>query len=117
MNGRWSTFIALVLSFAQSYAQDPAEEGKQIYLTYGCDACHGSVGHGGAARKLAPNPIPAQAFEAWVRNGSPGWTISRGMPAFPEQILDRDQLQSIYRYLESLPQELPAEEIPLLQLD
>ena len=61
--------------------------GESVYLRVGCQACHGTVGHGGAAPRLAPNTLPLPGFTTWVRNGTPGWTIATGMPAFPATVI------------------------------
>ncbi len=98
-------------------ARGPVENGRSAYLRVGCDACHGTVGHGGAAAPLAPNVLPMQAFESWVRNGTPGWTNVRGMPAFSESLITDEDLANIREYLISLPLPPPVEDIPLLELD
>lgn len=90
------------------------ENGASVYLRVGCQACHGTVGHGGAARRLAPNTLPLPAFAAWVRNGSPGWTFAAGMPAFPPSVVADADLADVRAYLASLPAPPPVTEIPLL---
>lgn len=90
------------------------ENGERVYLSVGCQACHGTVGHGGAARRLAPNTLPLPAFTAWVRNGSPGWSLASGMPAFPPSVVGDADLADIRAYLASLPAPPPVAEIPLL---
>jgi ubiquinol-cytochrome c reductase cytochrome c subunit len=103
-------------------AQEPARSdraaaanGQTAYLRVGCFTCHGTVGHGGAAPRLAPNTLPLQAFETWVRNGTPGWSIMSGMPAFPVAALTDADLADIRVYLASLPAPPPADAIPLLR--
>ena len=91
-----------------------AANGESVYLRVGCQACHGTVGHGGAARRLAPNTLPLPGFETWVRNGSPGWTIAAGMPAFPASVISDAELADIRAYLASLPPPPAAADIPLL---
>jgi mono/diheme cytochrome c family protein len=88
--------------------------GETVYLRVGCQACHGTVGHGGAARRLAPNTLPLPAFTAWVRNGTPGWTFATGMPAFPASVVSDADLADIRAYLASLPAPPPVADIPLL---
>jgi ubiquinol-cytochrome c reductase cytochrome c subunit len=88
--------------------------GESVYLRVGCQACHGTVGHGGAARRLAPNTLPLAPFTAWVRNGTPGWTFATGMPAFPSSVISDADLADIRTYLASLPAPPPVAEIPLL---
>jgi mono/diheme cytochrome c family protein len=88
--------------------------GESAYLRIGCHACHGTVGHGGAAPRLAPNPLPLEGFTTWVRNGTPGWSFLSGMPAYPAAILPDDDLANIRAYLASVPAPPPADELPLL---
>ncbi len=88
--------------------------GESVYLRVGCQACHGTVGHGGAAPRLAPNTLPMAGFETWVRNGTPGWSFANGMPAFPPYAISDADLADIRAYLASLPPPQGVEEIPLL---
>lgn len=88
--------------------------GESVYLRVGCQACHGTVGHGGAARRLAPNTLPLPAFTTWVRNGTPGWSFMTGMPAFPATVISDADLADMRAFLASLPPPQPANDIPLL---
>jgi mono/diheme cytochrome c family protein len=88
--------------------------GESAYLRVGCQACHGTVGHGGAARRLAPNTLPLAGFTTWVRNGTPGWSFMSGMPAFSAAVLSDADLADVRAYLASLPAPPSANEIPLL---
>jgi mono/diheme cytochrome c family protein len=113
--------LCALLSLATSAAAQPARadrlsvaNGENVYLSIGCHACHGTVGHGGAARRLAPDPLPLPAFTAWVRNGTPGWSFMTGMPAFPASVISDADLADIRAYLASLPAPPPVAEIPLL---
>jgi mono/diheme cytochrome c family protein len=90
--------------------------GERVYLRVGCQACHGTVGHGGAAPRLAPNTLPIAGFETWVRNGTPGWTIASGMPAFPSYAISDSDLADIRAYLASVPPPRAVEDIPTLKL-
>ena len=74
-----------------------AAKGKATYVKNGCYQCHGFVGQGGAGAKLAPKPLPEEAFVNFVR------TTNRQMPPYSEQILSNDDLADIYAYLESIP--------------
>jgi mono/diheme cytochrome c family protein len=110
-----------LLCFAASAAAQSARteraaiaNGESVYLRVGCQACHGTVGHGGAARRLAPNTLPLAAFTTWVRNGSPGWSFLAGMPAFPPSVISDAELADVRAYLASLPEPPPVDEIPLL---
>lgn len=102
--------------FAQSTRPDRAAiaNGESVYLRIGCQACHGTVGHGGAAKRLAPDTLPLAAFTTWVRNGTPGWSFLAGMPAFSADVISDEELADIQAYLASRPQPAPVDEIPLL---
>ena len=91
-----------------------AANGQNVYMRVGCFTCHGTVGHGGAAPRLAPNTLPLEGFTTWVRNGTPGWTIATGMPAFPVSVISDAELGDIRTYLAGLPPPTPVAEIPLL---
>ena len=88
--------------------------GESVYLRVGCQACHGTVGHGGAAPRLAPNALPLLGFTTWVRNGTPGRTFATGMPAYPPSVISDADLADVRAYLASLPPPPPVAEIPLL---
>jgi ubiquinol-cytochrome c reductase cytochrome c subunit len=111
---------ALLCCALAATAQSPRTQrtavanGQSVYLRVGCFTCHGTVGHGGAAPRLAPNTLPLAGFTAWVRNGTPGWSIASGMPAFPAASLGDEDLADIRAYLASLPPPPAANDIPLL---
>jgi mono/diheme cytochrome c family protein len=116
--------LICLMCTSSSPGQIAAEEGpspdagRAVYLRVGCDACHGTVGHGGAGPRLAPpGVLPFAALQAWVRNGTQGWSIARGMPAFPESALSDEELEAISAYLVSIPEPPPLEDIPLLDLE
>ena len=86
-----------------------AENGKTAYVKNGCWQCHGFQGQGGVAgAKLAPDPIPADAFVAFVRSSN------RNMPAYSEAVISNDDLADIHAYLESIPKPPDPKSIPLL---
>jgi mono/diheme cytochrome c family protein len=86
-----------------------AEKGKAAFMKYGCWGCHGSVGQGGVTGpKLAPDPMPAEAFTAYVR------TTNRAMPPYRETVLPNEDLADIYAYLQSVPKPADYKTIPLL---
>jgi ubiquinol-cytochrome c reductase cytochrome c subunit len=85
------------------------ENGKQAYLRSGCWGCHGTVGQGGAAGpRLAPGPLPPEAFAAIVR------TSNRAMPPYRESVLSDQDLADIYSYMQSIPEAADRRTIPLL---
>jgi mono/diheme cytochrome c family protein len=91
-----------------------AANGKVVFMRAGCYACHGTVGHGGAGARLAPNTLPIAAFQLWVRNGTPGWSVGSGMPAFPAKIVTDQEIEDVRAYLADLPAPKAVKDIPLL---
>jgi mono/diheme cytochrome c family protein len=101
----------LVLGQGGAFAAS-AEKGKGLFVQHGCWQCHGLVGQGSVAssggKVLAPNPLPWEAFSAFVRSRN------RAMPPFSEKILSNDDLADIYAYLQSVPKTADYKTIPLL---
>jgi ubiquinol-cytochrome c reductase cytochrome c subunit len=98
----------MVLGNAAGFAAS-AEKGKQLFLKNGCWQCHGERGQGGiAGRTLAPDPLPFEALQSFVR------TTNRAMPPYREEILSNDDLADIYAYLQSIPKGPDPKSIPLL---
>jgi len=90
-------------------AAGSAEKGKTAFVKHGCWQCHGFVGQGGVTGpKLAPNPIPPEAFSAFVRFSA------GGMPPYLKAILSDDDLADIHAYLQSQPKAPDYKSIPLL---
>ena len=88
-----------------------AEKGKIAYMQFGCWGCHGMVGQGGVTGpKLAPDPIPYEAFVAFTR------TTNRAMPPYREAVLSNEDLADIYAYVQSIPKPSDHKSIPLLNL-
>ena len=126
----WMFLAALVLAAAIATAQTPspapptatpqaqtaqapagnADTGKKLYVSYGCYACHGHEGQGGAAGpRIAPRPLPLAAFTAIVRRPP------NLMPLYTERLVPDADLGHIHAYLQSRPTPPPVESIPLLQ--
>ena len=98
----------LVISQVAAQAAS-AEKGKAAYVQHGCWGCHGFQGQGGiTGPKLAPDPMPVEAFNAFVR------TTNRTMPPYMEAILPNDDLADIYAYLQTIPKPADHKSIPLL---
>ena len=100
----------LVAGSGAALAADAAR-GKILFTQkYGCFQCHGEAGQGSPVTgpKLAPNPMPAEAFTAFVR------TTNRSMPPYKEAILPEADLQDMYAYLQSIPAGPDWKSIPLL---
>ena len=90
-----------------------AEKGKAAYMTFGCWQCHGTQGQGSVVtsggKVLAPDPMPFEAFTAFVR------TTNRAMPPYSEAVLSNEDLADIYAYLQSIPKPADYKTIPLLK--
>src|SRR5918999_249569 len=100
--------VSLVLDQGAVLAAS-ADKGKVAYMKFGCWGCHGTVGQGGATGpKLAPDPMPAEAFVAFVR------TTNRAMPPYHESVLSNEDLADIYAYMQSIPKGPDHKSIPLL---
>ena len=91
-----------------------ATKGKAAFMKYGCWQCHGTQGQGSIAtsggKVLAPNPLPYEAFSAFVRS------TNRAMPPYSNKILPDEDLADIHAYLSSIPKPQDAKNIPLLNL-
>jgi mono/diheme cytochrome c family protein len=101
--------LAAGLVLCQSAFAASAEKGKLAFLQHGCWQCHGYQGQGGVTGfKLAPDPIPYETLQTFVR------TTNRNMPPFRKEILSDGDLEDIYAYLQSIPKGRDAKSIPLL---
>ena len=102
---------SLVLSQGVAFAAS-AEKGKAAFTKYGCWQCHGHQGQGSimtsGGKVLAPNPLPYEAFAAFVRS------TNRTMPPYSEKILPNEDLADIHAYLLSIPKTADPKTIPLL---
>jgi ubiquinol-cytochrome c reductase cytochrome c subunit len=105
--------LALIALPAAASAQDVprgnAENGKRLFETKACFACHGYVGQGSREGPRVAPPMPFSAFVAQLRE-------PRGiMPPFKEAILSDQEAADIVAYLGSLPRSPDHKSIPLLQ--
>ena len=119
--------VAYLLSFAMPFAaalalsqtpktEAPAtantENGKRLYVRYGCYQCHGYHARGGgpapAGPRLAPRPIPFVAFSGYIRH--PGGA----MPPYTIKVVTDAELADIHAYLKTIPQPTPLKDIRLL---
>jgi len=85
------------------------EHGREVYLTQECQLCHGYIGQGTVAPKLAPDPIPLDIFTQQLRNPR------ERMPVYTATILSDSDLLDLYAYLLSIPRPQPWQEIPPLR--
>jgi mono/diheme cytochrome c family protein len=99
---------SLVLGCVPVFAAS-VEKGKAGYVQHGCWQCHGFQGQGGVTGpKLAPDPLPIEAFTAFVR------TTDRAMPPYRESVLSNEELADIHAWLQSIPKPADYKSIPLL---
>jgi ubiquinol-cytochrome c reductase cytochrome c subunit len=104
-----AALAAAVCMGAGAASAASAEKGKAAFIKNGCWQCHGFEGQGGVAGKtLAPDPLPIEAFVAFVR------TTNRAMPPYSETVLPDADLTDIHAYLSSVPQAPDPKSIPLL---
>ena len=101
--------LAVATPSSAEPAGDPIN-GKRLFMTYGCYACHGTTGAGGglAGPRIAPNPLPLIGVKSKLR------TASGRMPVFSEVVLKDAEIVDIYAYLQSIAPGRSAREIDLL---
>lgn len=88
-----------------------AQNGKQLYVSYGCYQCHGRVGQGSTqtgGSQIGPPPIPLSWFTRYVRHPA-----GQMPPYTPKAVSDRE-LADIYVFLQTIPVPAEAKDIPLL---
>ncbi len=96
-----------------------AANGKALYYSYGCYACHGYNGETGARAFVGRwgNLSTEQAFIRFLRgraNVAP-LTPSTSMPNFSEATLSDKQAKDIYAYIRTFKSTAPdLKEIPVL---
>ena len=85
-----------------------AEEGKKLYVSYGCYQCHGYEAQGSSATgpRLGPRPIALAAFSRYVRQPT------GQMPPYTTTVVSDADLASIYAFVSARP--APQTKIPLL---
>jgi ubiquinol-cytochrome c reductase cytochrome c subunit len=108
MRGNRFALMALLVAAPATYAQ-PGDAGRALFVANGCYECHGYVGQGGAAPRIAPTVYPYEAFARLVRRPA------NEMPAYAPQALGDDALRAIYAYLRSIPEPPPLADIAILR--
>lgn len=113
---RLLAFLAMSFSLhckpadAQSSPEGDVERGRRIWSSHGCYQCHGTQGQGSnAGSRLAPDPIPYEAFRQLVRQPR------ARMPPYSPRILSDQDLADIHAYLRTIPKARSVSEIPLLR--
>jgi mono/diheme cytochrome c family protein len=105
--------LAAGVMFGAAAAQAAsADKGREAFKAHGCWQCHGFEGQGSAitslGKVLAPEPMPYETFEAFVRG------TNRAMPPYREAILSKGDLEDIYAFLQSVPAGKAFKDIPML---
>jgi mono/diheme cytochrome c family protein len=88
-----------------------AENGKKLYATYYCWACHGSLGRaGGAAPAITPSTRTDMELITYLRKPA------GNMPPYTSKVISEQELADIAAYMRSIPSGTPdPKTIPLLQ--
>ncbi len=86
------------------------QNGKRLYLNYGCYQCHGREGQGSTATgpRIGPDPLPFPAFTEYIRRPT------GEMPPYTSKVVSDSDLAKIYAFLQSLPRPRAVKSIPLL---
>jgi mono/diheme cytochrome c family protein len=110
--------LANVYAFLQSVAPAAAaseslkgnpENGKRLFIAYGCYQCHGYHGAGAAiAPRIGPPPISFAALLRYVR------APTGQMPPYTAKVASDQDFADIDAYLKTFPPPAPASSIPLL---
>ena len=74
---------------------DPVQDGRILFFRYGCTACHGLQGKGGAVGKDLSNADTEEIVDN-VRQGP------KTMPVFQASMLSASDLQNIIGFLQSI---------------
>jgi mono/diheme cytochrome c family protein len=100
--------IAPQSSLADQLKGSP-ENGKKLFVTYGCYECHGRQGAGAAiAPRIGPPSLSLAGVIRYVR------APTGQMPPYTTKIVSDQDLADIYAYLKTFPPPQPASSIPLL---
>lgn len=85
-------------------------QGERDYRAFGCAACHGTTGAGGGWQgpRLAPDPLPIEAFLAQLREPA------AKMPRYSPVVLTDRQAAAMHAYLVSIRPGKRAADIPML---
>lgn len=112
VNACAAAVLALAASTGLALAQTgDAKKGRDIYVKVGCWGCHGYQGQGGVAGpKIAPDPMPAEALLAYLRNAS-----ATRMPPYDANGLPDADVMHIRTYLASVPKTGDWKSVPLLK--
>jgi ubiquinol-cytochrome c reductase cytochrome c subunit len=92
----------------QAAPKGDVENGRKIYVSYGCYQCHGYVAQGGPGGRLAPRPIAFAAFSKYIRRPT------GQMPPYTAKIVSDQEVADIYAFLLTIPPPPAVDTIPIL---
>ncbi len=102
------TLVAGIHIGAAATQEDEAtDRGKKDYVEMGCYQCHVYQGQGGAGPRIAPKPVPLEAFTRLVRRPP------NVMPAYSPRVLSDEKLKRIHQYLKSIPEPPEVSTLPV----
>jgi ubiquinol-cytochrome c reductase cytochrome c subunit len=87
-----------------------SDEGRKLFVSYGCYQCHGYEAQGSSATgpRLGPRGLPLAAFVRYVRRPT------GQMPLYTERVLPQADLEKIHAYTQSRPAAKAVGDLPLL---
>ena len=86
-----------------------AQNGKRLYVSYGCYQCHGREGQGAVSGpRLTPRTTPLASLVRYVRQPT------GAMPPYTTKVVPDSDLADIDAFLRAIPPAPPAKSIPLL---
>jgi len=114
-----AVLLSIVSARAQTQAQTQtpalpqgnADEGKKLFVSYGCYQCHGREAQGSNATgpRLGPRPIAFTAFTRYVRRPT------GQMPPYTSKVVSDMDLANIYAFLQARPAPQAVQDIPILR--
>ena len=103
----------MMLAAVQAPAAPPAnaDEGRKLFVSYGCYQCHGYEGQGSSATgpRLGPRPLPLASFSRYVRRPT------GQMPPYTTKVASDSDLAKIHAFLEARPAPPAVDTIPQLK--
>jgi mono/diheme cytochrome c family protein len=118
----WLIFLAIVCAviIARSSGKVGAqtngntadiENGKRLYVSYGCYQCHNYNGAGGrSGPRLSQTKLTAPGLISYIRR-------PRTMPAYSDKVISDREATDVWAYIKTFPEPPPVKSIPLLNLD
>ena len=87
------------------------DEGRKLFVSYGCYQCHGYEGQGSSATgpRLGPRPLPLASFSRYVRRPT------GQMPPYTTKVVSDSDLAKIHAFLEARPAPPAVDTIPQLK--